>query len=343
MPNLKDNPHEASFLTIIVFGLVAVPLSFGLRLWARRISALEFWWDDLLMGFALIGAIAVVVDNIVGLHYGAGYHVKDITLEDLKKYVSTLFAFFLLQTITVTLIKVSLLFSYWRTFVTKQFRRAIYVVGAIILANAIENMLVFLFQCNPVSKGWNPVLRGHCINQGLFITLASLFYIATDFAIYIMPMPVIWHLQMTRRRKMEISVVFLIGGFVCLTGIARIIYTLRQDPWDATFTNANPSIWNMVESQAGFVAANLPATGPLISKVIDTAKGWRSTYGSKSLLHESRSTGNSGSTRGFERMKHGSGVGTTAAAQPGRLTAINDLEDLVPLNTVRVKTNMEPR
>ena len=124
----------------------------------------------------------------------------------------TLFAFSLLQTITVTLIKVSLLFSYWRTFVTKTFRRATYIVGAIIVANAIENLFVFMFQCNPVSKGWDPEVRGHCINQGLFITLASLFYIVTDFAIYIMPMPVIWRLQMTRRRKIEISIVFLIGG-----------------------------------------------------------------------------------------------------------------------------------
>ena len=56
------------------------------------------------------------------------------------------------------------------------------------------------------------MLPGHCIDQSLFITLASVFYMLTDFAIYLMPIPVIWRLQMTGRRRLEISIVFLIGG-----------------------------------------------------------------------------------------------------------------------------------
>ena len=54
MATIHGNPHAASILSIIVFGLVFVPLSFGFRLWARSLSAVAFWWDDLLMGFALV-------------------------------------------------------------------------------------------------------------------------------------------------------------------------------------------------------------------------------------------------------------------------------------------------
>ena len=57
MANVTGNPHGASILTIIVFGLVAVPLCFSLRLWARWIAAVSFWWDDLLMGIALVRRI----------------------------------------------------------------------------------------------------------------------------------------------------------------------------------------------------------------------------------------------------------------------------------------------
>ena len=56
------------------------------------------------------------------------------------------------------------------------------------------------------------MLPGHCIDQSLFITLASVFYMMADFAIYVMPMPLVWHLQMSRRRKVELSIVFLVGG-----------------------------------------------------------------------------------------------------------------------------------
>ena len=167
-----------------------------------------------------------------GLHYGEGYHMEDLSDEEVEKYAQvrlptilastvyankvdfnqTLFAYFFLQSTTVTLIKISLLFLYWRTFAIKQFRHALRIIGAIILANYIENVIGFIFQCIPVRKFWTPMLPGRCIDQSLFITLVSVFYMMTDFAIYIMPIPVIWHLQMTKRRKLELSVVFLLGG-----------------------------------------------------------------------------------------------------------------------------------
>lgn len=34
----------------------------------------------------------------------------------------------------------------------------------------------------------------------------------TDIMIYIMPMPVIWRLQMTSKRKFELTLVFAVGG-----------------------------------------------------------------------------------------------------------------------------------
>ena len=167
-----------------------------------------------------------------GLQFGEGYHAEDLSHKEIEQYAQvsspttlssaayvddtdfnkTLFAFFFLQTTTVTFIKVSLLFSYWRTFAIQRFRCATYALGAVILANAIENVLGFTFQCTPIKKFWNPMLPGHCIDQSLFITLASVFYMLTDFAIYLMPIPVIWRLQMTGRRRLEISIVFLIGG-----------------------------------------------------------------------------------------------------------------------------------
>lgn len=54
MADIDHNPHKASILPIIVFGFLMGPLSFCLRLWARATSAIAFWWDDLLMGAALV-------------------------------------------------------------------------------------------------------------------------------------------------------------------------------------------------------------------------------------------------------------------------------------------------
>lgn len=66
MANIDSNPHEASILSIAVFGLVLVPFSFGLRLWARWISDVAFWWDDLSMGLALVGGMRPLNQPICG-------------------------------------------------------------------------------------------------------------------------------------------------------------------------------------------------------------------------------------------------------------------------------------
>ncbi|KAL9064204.1 MAG: hypothetical protein Q9161_009024 [Pseudevernia consocians] len=129
---------------------------------------------------------------------------------------------------------------------------------------------------------------------------------------------------------------------VCLTGVARIIYTIRLDVLDLTFTNANPSIWNMVESQVGFVAANIPAMGPLFHKASNMVKKLRNTYGSQSLKQDGHTlTRHSVNNRGFERMMNVDGVGVTATAQPGSPNEEHDLEDFIPANGIIVETNLE--
>ena len=277
----------------------------------------------------------------------------------------TLFAFFFLQTTTVTLIKASLLLLYWRTFTLKGFRYAIYVVSAIICANAVESILGFLLQCLPVPKFWNHTLPGHCINQKLFITLASVLYMITDLIIYVMPMPIIWQLHMTKRRKVELSIVFLLGGLcvdssspdqcisvadtsssVCLTGIARIYYTNLLDVKNITYTNANPAIWNIVESQVGFVAANVPSMGPLFGKAGSVVKKIRHNYASQSFEHGMHTStkytvSRRGSTDGFKRMMDDDVVGVESIAKPGSIFADGDFAESIPMNEIVVKTNVE--
>lgn len=98
----------------------------------------------------------------------------------------------------------------------------------------------------------------------------------------------------------------------------------------------------MVESQVGFVAANIHAMGPLFCKVSNMVKKLRKTCGSQSLKHDSHKfKRHSVNNRGFERMINADGVGVTATAQPGSPNRENDLEDFIPMNGIIVETNLE--
>ena len=129
---------------------------------------------------------------------------------------------------------------------------------------------------------------------------------------------------------------------VCLTGVARIFYSIRLNVLDFTFMSADSSIWNMVESQVGFVAANIPAMGPLFHKISNMAKKLRNVCSSQHLEYDShKSTRHSINNRGFERMMNVDGVGVTVTAQPGSPDQENDLEDLIPMNRIIVRTNLD--
>lgn len=102
----------------------------------------------------------------------------------------------------------------------------------------------------------------------------------------------------------------------------------------------------MVESQVGFVAANISSMGPLFGKVGNSAKRLRNTFGSQSLTHESHgSTRHTapqrGSYRGFERMMDTDAVGVKATVQPGSSNVDKDFTESIPMNEIVVKTNME--
>ena len=65
--------------------------------------------------------------------------------------------------------------------------------------------------CIPLPKLWDPELDGHCINNTLFFLTDCAVSIVSDFIILILPIPLVWALQMPTRRKIEITTVFAMG------------------------------------------------------------------------------------------------------------------------------------
>ena len=124
----------------------------------------------------------------------------------------TLFIFFLLQNITTTFIKITILILYRRTFTTRRFQRPIWIVGAIVIANSIGVFVSVCCYCTPIAHSWNPLeVPGRCINEVVATTMFSLTLLITDLIIYTMPMPITWQLEMTTRRKVETTLVFTLG------------------------------------------------------------------------------------------------------------------------------------
>lgn len=66
--------------------------------------------------------------------------------------------------------------------------------------------------CNPRKKIWLPKTEGKCLQLFALYISSAVFNILSDIAMYSAPLWKIWHLQMSKGRKLGMSAVFATGG-----------------------------------------------------------------------------------------------------------------------------------
>ena len=128
--------------------------------------------------------------------------------------------------------KIAILNLYLRLAVEKKFRRLVWGCMAFVVISATASVLASTFQCTPIHKAWVSV-PGSCINvNALFFANAAL-DIFQDAVIYVLPIRMLYQIQIPNRQKIALMGVFVVGGFVVITGMVRLNFLKRaQDSPD---------------------------------------------------------------------------------------------------------------
>ena len=116
--------------------------------------------------------------------------------------------------LTITMVKLSILLLYRRIFVTQGFKRTTIYIGLLCLTWFFIAIFMDLFQCDPFKAAFNAELlfTNHCINLQAFywgITAANL---TLDVILLYLPLHMVWGLQLPKRQKFALSGIFLLGG-----------------------------------------------------------------------------------------------------------------------------------
>ena len=82
-----------------------------------------------------------------------------------------------------------------------------------------------IFICVPVQKQYNPKLPGHCLPSGVGGSVTGIFNVITDLYILILPLPLVWSLQMKLYSKLRLMALFGLGA---LYGIPSFLYQCLQ-------------------------------------------------------------------------------------------------------------------
>lgn len=192
-----------------------------------------------------------------------------------------------------------------RIFTTRKFRIAAYWVIAYTLAWAVATWIVNLTVCSPIAFYYDHTIPGgKCRNQAISGSISGGLSLLGDVLVLTLPIPVIMDLKINARRKAGILGIFLLGVFVCVASVIRIVELTKFVVTDPTFTQVQASTWTTLEQGVAVISGNLPLLAPLFEHYL---RG-RGSYGSGSGGGYRYGYGSKGRTIGSSAARGGGGA-----------------------------------
>jgi hypothetical protein len=200
---------------------------------------------------------------------GFGSHLWSLKDGALLQILRLFYVSEIIYVVVLALIKVSIVTMYLRIFwAYRPFYIACYVVLTFILLSSSIITILTILSCQPVEFFWDrDIAGGSCLNITALAYANSGLAVLHDLIIIILPIFMLWNLQMSRKKKVFIGVMFALGGIGLVATIYRL-QTLRDFG-----TTPDPSwewvpvvYWTSVELAAGIIASCLPAVRTLLER-----------------------------------------------------------------------------
>lgn len=149
-------------------------------------------------------------------------------------------------------IKASALFLYRRIFPSTRFHMVCYAALTLTGLYAIASILVLTISCLPPPPitPEQPIAMLKCsisyLNNSFLAML--IVNVVLDFIILLLPLPLIWRLQTTWWRKLQLSLVFILGSFIFAISIIRVFAIKNLGPEDDWWDSTEGHLWSVAES-----------------------------------------------------------------------------------------------
>ncbi|KAJ4388916.1 hypothetical protein N0V93_006378 [Gnomoniopsis smithogilvyi] len=233
--------------------------------------------EDWTILISLIFSCGVSASFIIEAYYGLGKHVEALTTTEIQKASEVFWVSNLLFAITIYLTKFSILFLYQRTLTHDWVQRTLRVLMVVVLVICLTDICLICTQCVPLNATWNQSVNAtSCHSFNTFYIIVGI-QIATDFLIYLLPLPVIWGMRAApRNQKLMLFTLFSFGFFICIVSIIRLTeLTATRRDIDWTYYSITIDFWTLVEANTGIVCACVMTMKPLLSRLILGANATR--------------------------------------------------------------------
>lgn len=130
-----------------------------------------------------------------------------------------------------------------------------------------------MLQCKQLAALWDPTVPLQCWTketlQALSFTNVVL-NILTDFTFaVVIPIPMLWNLQINTRTKISIMAILSLGLFACAAAIVKIPSLVNYGKLgDFLWDSRDITIWTITECNTGIIAGSMPALKPLAKPIL---------------------------------------------------------------------------
>ena len=109
--------------------------------------------------------------------------------------------------------KLAIIVMYLRIFTNRLDRIVCWLMGALMIANFVGSMVAGFVVCIPFEFLWDRTIPdGRCINIIACYRWASFMNILTDVVMLILPLPMIWKMQSSKKVKIGPTITFATGS-----------------------------------------------------------------------------------------------------------------------------------
>ncbi|CAG8951371.1 hypothetical protein HYFRA_00007283 [Hymenoscyphus fraxineus] len=260
-----SNGWANALLCLSIIFAITTTASIILRLVAKRKNRQQLTGEDYTIFLAQFFLYVFIVLSIMAIFFGGvGHHTYDLPESMVPTFVKILLAIRVTHTVTVSLVKISICLFYTRIFFTNAFAVASRTAIGIILTWMTATIMTFFLICAPLPFYWDhTIVGGKCGNQRAAFTTIGTVDLITDIIVFILPIPMIWRLQISKDNKVALSGVFGLGLSTVIICVLRVMTLVRVDQ-DVTYSAAPPLLWSFLEPAVGITVACGPLIGPLL-------------------------------------------------------------------------------
>ncbi|KAB8216240.1 hypothetical protein BDV33DRAFT_157672 [Aspergillus novoparasiticus] len=217
------NDRGKTYITVSAVLVALSTIVVGFRIVARWMRT-TLGLDDYVICVSIILAYSMLGEAVFWARDGGlGKHMDELSIQEKIVFQKCFFANEISYTLLIPSIKISILLLYRRIFTVRNFRIASLITGGLVMSWCLAVFITVLLQCRPIALNWNKTLEGTCIDPKQFFFGNAISNLLIDVVILALPIPMVLQLQLRLSQKLTILGIFLLGGFVCVASVMRVV------------------------------------------------------------------------------------------------------------------------